>query len=229
MAGEEHRRTVDGGETPAVRTVMRAKDVVDAYARWAPVYDLVFGPVMEASRKAAVAALPPGARRVLEVGVGTGISLPDYPAATRVVGIDLSPDMLERARRRVADRRLQNVEAILEMDAGRLAFPESGFDAAMAMYVMTVVPDPARVMAEMRRVVKPGGRILVLSHFAADRGPRRAVGALLSPLGRLLGWNTTISAATLAAMPGTRLLSDTPAGLGGFYRLLTFEVLKDPA
>jgi phosphatidylethanolamine/phosphatidyl-N-methylethanolamine N-methyltransferase len=229
MAPKERTRTVDAGENAAIRTVMRAKDVVDAYARWAPVYDLVFGPIMEASRKAAVSALRPDAARVLEVGVGTGISLPDYPATTRVVGIDLSPDMLERARRRVAQQRLAHVEAILEMDAGRLTFPDSSFDSAMAMYVMTVVPDPARVMAEMRRVVKPGGRILAVSHFAPDGGMRRHVGALLSPIGRLLGWNTTISAATLAALPGTRLISNTAAGLGGFYRLLEFEVLKDEA
>ncbi len=226
MTGKDRVRTVDGDETPAIRTMMRAKDVVDAYARWAPIYDAVFGQVMEGARRTAVAAVPADATRVLEVGVGTGISLPDYAASTRVVGIDLSPDMLERARRRVVEQRLQNVEAIHEMDAARLAFPESAFDAAMAMYVMTVVPDPARVMAEMRRVVKPGGRILVVSHFAADAGPRRHVGRLIRPLSRLLGWNTTISAATLGALPGTRLLSDTAAGLGGFYRLLTFEVVK---
>lgn len=226
MTSEERARTVDGDDGPAIRTVMRAKDVVDAYARWAPIYDAVFGPIMEASRKTAVAALPAGTERVLEVGVGTGISLPDYPAATRVVGIDLSPDMLQKARRRVAEKRLTNVEAIQEMDAARLVFPESTFDAAMAMYVMTVVPDPARVMAEMRRVVRPGGRILVVSHFAPDAGPRRHLGRLLSPFGRLLGWNTTITAGTLAALPGTRLLADRPAGLGGFYRLLEFEVVK---
>lgn len=205
---------------------MRAKDVVDAYARWAPVYDAVFGPIMEASRRAAVAALPETAQRVLEVGVGTGISLPDYPARTKVVGIDLSPDMLERARRRVEAQRLSNIEAILEMDASQLTFKDDAFDTAMAMYVMTVVPDPARVMAEMRRVVKKGGRILVVSHFAADDGLRRAFGSMLSPFGRLLGWNTTISVGTLAALPGVRLVSNTAAGLGGFYRLLEFEVLK---
>lgn len=227
MTGEERARTVDGDETPTIRTAMRAKDVVAAYARWAPVYDAVFGAVMEGSRRAAVAALPPGTGRVLEVGVGTGISLPEYPTSARVVGIDLSPDMLERARRRVLDLKLRNIEAIHEMDAARLAFADSSFDTAMAMYVMTVVPDPARVMAEMRRVVKPGGRILVVSHFAPDAGPRRFVGRMLRPFGRLLGWNTTITAGTLAALPGTRLLSDTAAGLGGFYRLLVFEVVKD--
>lgn len=210
----------------AVDTVMRAKDVVSAYARWAPVYDVVFGPIMEASRKAAVSALPPDADRVLEVGVGTGISLPDYPRRVKVTGIDLSPEMLAKARQRVAEQKLSNVEAIIEMDAARLAFDDDSFDAAMAMYVMTVVPDPARVMSEMRRVVRPGGRILAVSHFAGDEGVRARFGRALSPLGRLLGWNTTISVATISAFPGVRLVSDTAAGLRGFYRLLEFEVVK---
>lgn len=219
-------RTIEDG---SVRTSMRVKDVIGAYQRWAPVYDLVFGPIMTASRRAGVAALPASATRVLEVGVGTGISLPDYPRRIRVTGIDLSPEMLDRARRRVDRRGLSNVEALAEMDASDLAFPDDSYDAAMAMYVMTVVPDPARVMAEMRRVVRPGGAILVLSHFAADGGLRRALGASLAPLGRLLGWNTTISVGTLAAMPGLTLLSNRSAGLGGFYRLLTFRVDKDRA
>ena len=226
MTSRQRAGAVEDENGTVVRTAMRAKDVIDAYARWAPVYDSVFGPIMEASRRAAVAAVPADATRVLEVGVGTGISLPDYPERMRVVGIDLSPDMLERARRRVADQGLSNVESILEMDASRLAFGESSFDTAMAMYVMTVVPDPARVMSEMRRVVKPGGRILVVSHFAADAGLRRAFGTLLSPFSRLLGWNTTISIGTLAAMPGVRLVRNSAAGLGGFYRLLEFEVVK---
>lgn len=226
MAPEEHVRRIDEDQSPAVRTVMRVNDVIDAYARWAPIYDVVFGPIMEASRRAGVAALRPDDRDVLEVGVGTGISLPDYPADARVTGIDLSPDMLERARRRVLERGLSNVEALVEMDASRLTFADDSFDVAMAQYVMTVVPDPARVMAEMRRVVRPGGRILAISHFAPSKGIRRRLGDLYAPVGRLLGWNTTISVDTLAAMPGVRLVSDTAAGLGGFYRLVQFEVLK---
>ena len=226
MAPEEHVRRIEDERSPAVRTVMRVNDVVAAYARWAPVYDLVFGPIMEASRKAGVAALRPDDRRVLEVGVGTGISLPDYPSETRVTGIDLSPDMLERARRRVLEHGLRSVDGLMEMDAARLTFADDSFDVAMAMYVMTVVPDPARVMAEMRRVVRPGGRILAISHFAPSSGLRRRLGDLYAPVGRLLGWNTTISVETLAGMPGVRLVSDTAAGLGGFYRLVAFDVEK---
>jgi phosphatidylethanolamine/phosphatidyl-N-methylethanolamine N-methyltransferase len=201
-----------------------ARAVVSAYARWAPVYDYVFGPIMEDSRRAAVAALPGDAVRVLEVGVGTGISLPEYPAGRRVTGIDLSPDMLARARRRLEDRRLAaTVDGLFEMDAAAMAFPDASFDAVMAMYVMTVVPDPARVMSEMRRVVRPGGRILAVSHFAPDAGPRRVVASAFGPLWRWLGWNTSVTVSRLAALPGVRLVAEEPAGLGGFYRLIVFE------
>jgi phosphatidylethanolamine/phosphatidyl-N-methylethanolamine N-methyltransferase len=211
------------GEPPDLSTTTRTEDVLGAYARWAPVYDVVFGPVLHAARRAAVAAIPRGTSRVLEVGVGTGISLPDYPSTVRITGIDLSPDMLERARTRVSEACLLNVEALLAMDASELTFPNDRFDVAMAMYVMTVVPDPAQVMAEMRRVVKPGGLILAVSHFASERGVRKLMGRPLSPLGRRLGWNTTITVSALAALPGVRLISDEPAGLGGFYRLLRFQ------
>ncbi len=213
------------------RTNSRERDaigvgqVVEAYARWAPVYDMVFGPIMESSRKAGVAAIPPSARSVLEVGVGTGISLPYYPREMRVTGIDLSPDMLERARERVRRSGLSNIDGLHEMDASALRLPDGSFDVAMAMYVMTVVPDPAAVMSELRRVVKPGGRIIAISHFAPDSHFRRALAAPLRPLWHWLGWNHSVTARSLAALPGIRMLSDRAAGLGGFYRLVEFEVL----
>jgi phosphatidylethanolamine/phosphatidyl-N-methylethanolamine N-methyltransferase len=211
---------------PAIRTAMGVEDVVNVYGRWAPVYDLVFGPLLESSRKAAVACLGPTVTHVLEVGVGTGISLANYPRHARVTGIDLSPDMLARARRRVSRGGLENVDALLEMDASELAFPDNSFDAAMAMYVMTVLPDPARAMAQMRRVVKPGGRVFAVGHFAPERGLRQAIAGALASSGRRLGWNTTVTVSALAALPGIRLLANRPAGLGGFYRLLEFEVVK---
>jgi phosphatidylethanolamine/phosphatidyl-N-methylethanolamine N-methyltransferase len=205
---------------------MRTADVLEAYARWAPIYDVVFGPVLSSSRKAAIAALPRFARRVLEVGVGTGISLPEYPPRTRVVGIDLSARMLQRARARAARADLANVEALLEMDAARLDFAGNSFDVAMAMYVMTVVPDPERAMAEMHRVVKPGGRVLAVSHFASEAPIRRQLSIALAPVARAMGWSTTVTSARLAAIPGFRLLSDRAVGLCRFYRLLEFEVVK---
>jgi Methylase involved in ubiquinone/menaquinone biosynthesis len=228
MRDGRDRSEGSGAAAVAIRG-MRERDVISAYARWAPVYDAVFGPVMDGARKHAVAALPPGTGRVLEVGVGTGISLPYYPDGVRVTGIDLSPHMLEIARRRIVRKGLSHVEAVKEMDASAMTFASASFDAAMAMYVMTVVPDPGRVFAEIRRVVRPGGRVLVLGHFAADSGLRVRLGHAVAPLCRALGWNSRITASFLAAAPGLRFVGERAAGLFGFYRLLEFEVMADEA
>ncbi len=164
-----------------------------AYARWAPFYDHVFGVVTTFGRRTAVAAindLPAG--RVLELGVGTGISLPLYRRDHRIVGIDLSPEMLARAERRVDRLGLDNVEALIEMDATRLAMPDASFDIAAVMFVMTVVPDPARVLAELARVVRPGGKVVLVNHFSAERGPRAVVERWLDLFAASLGWNRRI-------------------------------------
>ena len=127
--------------------------VVAAYARWAPIYDWSFGAFTRAPCRAAVAEmnrLPPS--RILEIGVGTGISLPLYDRRHRITGIDLSRDMLERARKRVAEEGLSHVDGLEVMDAGALTFPDGAFDAAMAMFVITVVPDPDKVLAEKARL-----------------------------------------------------------------------------
>ncbi|SON57709.1 Demethylmenaquinone methyltransferase [Hartmannibacter diazotrophicus] len=217
-------RRLDGSAAVADSRICET-EVVAAYARWAPIYDAVFGAIMDGARRNAVQALPRGTTSVLEVGVGTGISLPLYSAGTRVTGIDLSPHMLEIARKRVAKRRLTNVDGILEMDASAMSFESGSFDAVMAMYVMTVVPDAEAVMAEMRRVVRPGGRVLILSHFASEKGLLAQVGQLLTPLWHLLGWNARITSGSLMDMKGLRFVSRRPAGLSGFYSLLEFEAV----
>jgi phosphatidylethanolamine/phosphatidyl-N-methylethanolamine N-methyltransferase len=202
-----------------------ADRIARIYARWAPVYDMVFGALMDSSRAAAVRALPRDARRVLEVGVGTGVSLPLYPRGVRVTGIDLSPEMLERARRRVAEEDLRDVEDLAVMDAADLAYGDASFDVAMAMYVLTVVPDVAAVIAELRRVVVPGGRIVTVGRFAADRGPARLVSGHLRPLWRSLGWTPGLTADAVAALPGLRLVGRRRVGPFGYYSLLEFEVV----
>lgn len=161
-----------------------------AYRRWAAVYDTVFGGVSAWGRRRAVAEvnrLPGG--RVLEVGVGTGLALPHYRPETRITGIDLSAEMLERARTRVEQEQLSNVTALLEMDAEATSFPSASFDIAVAMFVASVVPNPRRLLAEMRRVVRPGGHILFVNHFAAERGPRWWAERALAPASRKLGWH----------------------------------------
>ena len=161
-----------------------------AYRRWASVYDMVFGGVSSIGRRRAVAEVNrlPG-NRVLEVGVGTGLALPHYAPQKRIVGIDLSAEMLARARERVRSEDLRNVEALHEMDAEATGFPDSSFDIAVAMFVASVVPNPQLLLAEMRRVVRPGGHILFVNHFAAERGPRWWLERAMAPASRALGWH----------------------------------------
>jgi len=169
---------------------MDAVSIRAAYRRYAGFYDRVFGTLLASGRHAAVAWLNRrGGLRILEVGVGTGLSLSDYRKDNRVVGIDLSTDMLKVAQERVARENLTHVEGLLEMDAGKLAFADGSFDVVVAMYVMTVVPDPQGTMAELERVCKPGGDIVIVNHFAAPRpGIRRTVENWLAPLSKKLGW-----------------------------------------
>jgi len=164
--------------------------VAKAYARWAPVYDLVFGAVFERGRHAAIAAAERVGGRILEVGLGTGISLPDYSAACRITGVDLSEPMLRKAQERVAELGLANVEGLAVMDAERLAFPDDFFDVVVAQYVVTTVPDPEATLDEFARVLKPGGEIVLVSRVGAEAGLRRAFEQWFAPMARKLGWRT---------------------------------------
>lgn len=164
------------------------KAVEAAYARWAPVYDLAFTAVMAPGRRAAVAASERPGGVILDVGVGTGLELPMWSRATRIVGVDLSEPMLRKAQQRVARDRLANVHGLCVMDATRLAFPDACFDAVVAPYVMTVVPDPHATLDELARVLKPGGEIVLVNHVGADRGLRARAEAWLGRHGARLGW-----------------------------------------
>ncbi len=191
--------------------------VKNAYRRWAGFYDFGFGQISRQARRAAVAAVNRAAgTSVLEVGVGTGLALPLYAGDKRVTGIDLCAPMLELARERVAGTRLRNIEALLEMDAQATSFSDSQFDIAVAMFVASVVPDPQKLVAELKRVVKPGGTILFVNHFAVERGPIWWVERAMAPLSSLLGWHPDFrighmfAAADLAAM---RVKAMQPLGL----------------
>jgi phosphatidylethanolamine/phosphatidyl-N-methylethanolamine N-methyltransferase len=164
--------------------------VARAYDRWAPVYDMVFGPVFERGRKAAITAAEHIGGRILEVGVGTGISLPDYSRDNRIVGIDISEMMLRKARERVAELSLTNVEQLSVMDALDLEFPDGSFDVVMAQYVVTACPDPEGALDEFARVLKPGGEIVLLSRVGAEAGLRRTLEHWFAPAARKLGWRT---------------------------------------
>lgn len=202
-------------DTEAVRT---------AYRRWASIYDAVFGFVSSHGRACAVETVNRlQGQRVLEVGVGTGLALPHYVATKQVVGIDLSTDMLAIARRRVAARGISpRVEALLEMDAEVMAFPDASFDVAVAMFTATVVPDARRLVAEMRRVVKPGGDLLFVNHFRAERGLRWWVERSMAPLSRRLGWHPDFALADLLDDPSLicEIRECRPLGLFTLVRLV---------
>jgi phosphatidylethanolamine/phosphatidyl-N-methylethanolamine N-methyltransferase len=197
--------------------------IVAAYARWAPVYDPIFGVITRFAIRSTVGvinALPPG--RLIEVGVGTGIALPLYRREHRITGIDLSADMLARAERRRSSG-LTNVESLHEMDAGNLLFADRSFDIAVAMFVMTVVPDPARVMDEIVRVVRPGGRIVFANHFSADGGLRAGFERWLSRFSASLGWNPNFALDRVLGHSRMRLIETRSLPPFGLYTLLVFE------
>jgi phosphatidylethanolamine/phosphatidyl-N-methylethanolamine N-methyltransferase len=164
--------------------------VEQAYDRWAPVYDLVFGGVFSKGRKAAIQATNKIGGRVLEVGVGTGISLPQYAPHLRIFGTDISEVMLRKAKRRVDELRLKNVEGLAVMDAERLEFPDDSFDVVMAQYVVTAVPNPEAALDEFARVLRPGGELIILTRVSADAGMRRFIEQRLQPVVRPLGFRT---------------------------------------
>jgi len=213
-------------------TDLNRDSIARAYARWAPVYDRVFGKVFERGRHAAIAAVeaavPPGGR-LLEVGVGTGISLPDYRRDIRIVGLDISAPMLQRAQQRVAQYQLANVEALSVMDAAKLALPDASFDAVVAQYVITAVPDPDGTLDEFARVVKPGGEIILVNHIGADQGPRAVFEAGFAPLARRLGWRPEFKFSRLSNWAsrhgGVRLVSRTAMPPMGHFSLIRFQRL----
>jgi phosphatidylethanolamine/phosphatidyl-N-methylethanolamine N-methyltransferase len=188
------------------------------YAGW---YDLVFGAIFEGGRREAVRRVNDAPhQRILEVGVGTGLSLPLYRRDARVVGIDVSPDMLAKARDRVARLGLTQVEAIEEGDAERLAFPDASFDAAMALYVASVVSDVARFGAELRRVCRPGARIIIVNHFAKAAGPVRAMEQALAPFAGKIGFHADFALEPFLRESGLTVREAKPVNLFGYWTLL---------
>jgi phosphatidylethanolamine/phosphatidyl-N-methylethanolamine N-methyltransferase len=167
--------------------------VTKAYDRWAPVYDLVFGAVFERGRDAAIAAAERIGGRLLEVGVGTGIALPQYSKKLKIYGIDISEQMLRKAHERVAEFGLTNVEGLSVMDAEHLTFPDNSFDVVVAQYVVTTAPNPEAVLDEFARVLKPGGEIILVSRVGAEAGVRRTLEHWFQPAVRKLGWRTEFS------------------------------------
>jgi phosphatidylethanolamine/phosphatidyl-N-methylethanolamine N-methyltransferase len=212
------------------RTALDAAGVRDAYRRWAGVYDAVFGGVSAFGRRRAVEEVNrlPGTR-VLEVGVGTGLALPRYRGDKRVVGVDLSREMLEKAAERVREERLGQVVGLAEMDAEKMAFADGAFDIAVAMFTASVVPDAKRLYGEMSRVVRPGGHLLFVNHFAAEDGPRWWVERAMAPLSRLLGWHPDFALRDLLDPDQVQVEAMEPCRPGGLFTLVRVRNQPGPA
>ena len=199
--------------------------ITKAYARWAPVYDLVFGAVFERGRHAAIAAAERIGGRILEVGVGTGLSLPHYSNGCRLCGVDISEPMLRKARDRVAELGLSNVEGLWVMDAEHLSFADESFDVVVAQYVITTVPNPEATLDEFARVLKPGGEIVLVSRVGAEAGLRRTLEHWFAPAARKLGWRTEFSFeryAGWAGQSGLRLVERRAMPPLGHFSLIRF-------
>jgi phosphatidylethanolamine/phosphatidyl-N-methylethanolamine N-methyltransferase len=198
-----------------------------AYRRWAPVYDHTFGRVAAEGRKHSVEIINQGRGRVLEVGVGTGLSLPTYAPHLEIVGIDLSPEMLEKARERVAVERLRNVTGLHEMDASDLKFPDASFDTVVAMYVMTVVPEPEKVMRELARVCRPGGDVIIVNHFSAEEGMRGWVERRMAPFADRLGWRPVFDIERVLVCEDLTLVEKRGLRPWGLFTMIRFRKARE--
>ena len=202
---------------------MELDAIKTSYARWAPFYDKTFGAVTNRGRRRAAQFINKRGGRVLELGVGTGLALQHYAPHLDVTGIDFSEEMLRKARRRVSEMGLKQVTALRQMDARALDFPDDSFDIVTAMHVLSVVPEPEKVMSEVARVCKPGGRVVITNHFQSDKGVLAAIERFAAPLSDVLGWHSDFRIETV--------LGEECLNLEGQWRfpplkMMTFLVLQ---
>jgi phosphatidylethanolamine/phosphatidyl-N-methylethanolamine N-methyltransferase len=175
-----------------VDTALEKRQVKRAYKIYAPAYDFVFDWIFRPGRDAAIRLLDiQRGDQILEVGIGTGLNVPFYPPHCRIVGIDLSEEMLRKAQEKVTELVLGNV-TLKAMDATVMDFGDDEFDSAVATYTISAVPDPVGVLREMRRVVKPGGNIVLLNHFRSQRPVVGRLEDLVAPVCTRLGWKSNL-------------------------------------
>jgi len=191
------------------------------YEKLASVYDLIFGPTLHPGRLVARDRMEirPGSH-ILEVGVGTGINASLYPRNCHVTGIDLSTSMLDKARERVAREGLRNVR-LMEMDAAKTTFADDTFDIVYAPYLISVVPDPVTVACEMRRVCKPGGKIVILNHFRSANPVLSRVERSISPLTVHIGFKSDLDLPAFLAQAGLRPESIEKVNVPKIWSLVT--------
>ncbi len=209
------------------------KSVVEtAYARWAPIYDAVCGPVMVMGRRAAAEAARSIGGNILEVGVGTGLSFDDYDDTTEITGIDMSAPMLEKARAKMASGKYPFVKAVHQMDAHAMTFADATFDCVVAQFVITLVANPEQVLSECHRVVKPGGRIILVNHLYSEVGVAAAIERWAAEKTRKLGLRPEFPFARLQAWAqstkSANLVERRKISPFGIYTLVCFERTPEP-
>ena len=196
-----------------------------AYARWAPVYDRLCGPIFIDGRRAAAQAARERGGRILEIGVGTGLSFDDYDASTEITGIDMSEPMIARARERLDSGRYPFVKELAVMDAHNLTYPDATFDCVVGQFVITLVEDPERVLSQCARVLKPGGEIILVNHLYSEKGWAAAVERMLAQRARKLGLRPEFPFQRLAAWAethgGAELIERRK--VNAFYTLVRFR------
>lgn len=202
---------------------MEIEAVQTSYARWAPVYDKTFGAITNRGRRRAVSFINGLKGTVLEVGVGTGLALRHYKSALQVTGIDFSTDMLAKAQSKVENLKLDHVVALRQMDARVLDFPDNSFDTVAAMHVLSVVPEPERVMTEIARVLKPGGRVVITNHFVRKRGFLAFLERISAPFANTIGWHSDFEMETILREPSLEI--ETQKTIPPFG-MMTFLVLQ---
>ncbi|MFA9459902.1 class I SAM-dependent methyltransferase [Thiohalorhabdus methylotrophus] len=200
---------------------MDLSSVEKAYKRLAGTYDTFFGAIFQPGRKAVLEHidLNPG-EKVLEMGVGTGLSLPLYPRDVDIYGIDISEPMLEKARQKKVSEHLENVKLLEVMDAEETTFEDDSFDVVVAAYVVTTVPDPARCIDEMRRVCKPDGELVIVNHFQSENPIVGGVERALAPLSSALGWRPNMRQRDLEAETSLEVVEQHRVNLFGYWSML---------
>ena len=199
---------------------LEKRQVKRAYKLYAPAYDFIFDWIFNPGREAAIQLLDIHRNdHVLEVGIGTGLNMPLYPPDCRIVGIDLSEEMLEKAQERMVELGLNNI-TLKSMDATVMAFGDDEFDSAVATYTISAVPDPVGVLREMRRVVKPGGNIVLLNHFRSQRPLLGRIEDLVAPVCTRLGWKSNLPLEPLLKQVDLTPESSAKVNLFNGWRLL---------
>lgn len=196
------------------------------YAVWAKFYDRIYQGLLARAQREAVAAACACGRDILEIGVGTGLTLPYFERDRQVVGADLSLDMLRVAKAKVESQGLGHVRGLLVMDACRLGFADRSFDAVTAQFVITLVPDPEQALAEMDRVLRPGGEIVISSRLVGEGGLGAPLWSLVAPLAKAVGWSSDFKVSRLTDWAAATGRYETVHVGQGYFKVVRLKKLR---